>query len=188
VSESLQQKWSPPNPGALHGADVESMDIDRGQRTSGPILLEVNGRRMDRYAADRTVKRLAKRAGITKRISPHSLRHFSITAALAAGVPLRDVQEAACHADPRTTMRYDRAGQSLDRDATYIVAATYGTCCSRTSITSTSSTRPSTASTTPGPTRGRSWGSCRCTRRTGSSHSRSTHRCIRWWVGGGLSP
>jgi integrase/recombinase XerD len=40
-----------------------------------------------------------------------------------AGVPLRDVQEAAPHADPRTTMRYDRARGSLDRHATYIVAA-----------------------------------------------------------------
>ena len=37
--------------------------------------------------------------------------------------PLRDVQEAACHADPRTAMRYDRARTSLDRHATYIVAA-----------------------------------------------------------------
>ena len=36
---------------------------------------------------------------------------------------LRDVQEAASHADPRTTMRYDRARTSLDRHATYIVAA-----------------------------------------------------------------
>ena len=77
---------------------------------------------MDRHAADRTVKRLAKRAGITKRISPHSLRHSFITAALDAGVPLRDVQAAASHADPRTTMRYDRARHSLDRHATYIVA------------------------------------------------------------------
>ena len=46
-----------------------------------------------------------------------------ITAALDAGVPLRDVQEAASHADPRTTMRYDRARGSLDRHATYIVTA-----------------------------------------------------------------
>ena len=38
-------------------------------------------------------------------------------------VPLRDAQEAASHADPRTTMRYDRARGSLDRHATYIVAA-----------------------------------------------------------------
>ena len=38
-------------------------------------------------------------------------------------MPLRDVQEAASHADLRTTMRYDRARGSLDRHATYIVAA-----------------------------------------------------------------
>ena len=36
---------------------------------------------------------------------------------------LRPLQEAASHADPRTTMRYDRARTSLDRHATYIVAA-----------------------------------------------------------------
>ncbi len=64
----------------------------------------------------------ARAAGITKRISPHSLRHSFITAALDAGVPLRDVQDAASHADPRTTMRYDRARHSLDRHATYIVS------------------------------------------------------------------
>ena len=53
----------------------------------------------------------------------HTLRHAFISAALDAGVPLRDVQEAASHADPRTTIRYDRARGSLDRHATYIVAA-----------------------------------------------------------------
>jgi integrase/recombinase XerD len=52
-----------------------------------------------------------------------TVRHAFITAALDAGVSLRAVQEAASHADPRTTMRYDRARSSLDRHATYIVAA-----------------------------------------------------------------
>ena len=65
----------------------------------------------------------ARRAGITKPVGPHTLRHAFITAALDTGVPLRDVQEAASHADPRTTIRYDRARGSLDRHATYIVAA-----------------------------------------------------------------
>jgi site-specific recombinase XerD len=88
----------------------------------GPVFLGQNGERLTRDAAARIVQRLAKAAGITKRIGPYSLRHSFITAALDAGVPLRDVQEAASHADPRTTMRYDRARQSLDRHATYIVA------------------------------------------------------------------
>jgi integrase len=68
------------------------------------------------------VRRLDRRAGILNRVGPHTLRHALITAALDAGVPLRDVQEAASHADPRTTMRYDRGRVSLDRHATYIVA------------------------------------------------------------------
>lgn len=65
------------------------------------------------------VRRLARRAGIAKRIGPHSLRHSFITAALDPGVPLRAVQEAASHADPRTTDALRRARQST---ATYIVA------------------------------------------------------------------
>ena len=99
-----------------------ALDLYIGERTIGPIFLGVEGGRMDRYCTDRIVKRLVKRAGIHKRISPHSLRHSFITAALDAGVPLRDVQEAASHADPRTTMRYDRARRSLDRHATYVVS------------------------------------------------------------------
>jgi site-specific recombinase XerD len=85
--------------------------------------VRANGERLDRHAAWRIVRRLARRAGINKPVGPHTLRHAFITAALDAGVPLRDVQEAASHADPRTTMRYDRARVSLDRHATYIVAA-----------------------------------------------------------------
>ena len=64
-----------------------------------------------------------KRAGANKHISPHSLRHSFITAALDAGVPLRDVQIAARHAHPRTTTCYDRARNRLDRHASYIVTA-----------------------------------------------------------------
>jgi integrase/recombinase XerD len=63
-------------------------------------------RRLDRHGAGQIVSKLARCA-----------------AALDAGVPLLDVQEAASHADPRTTMRYDRARASLDRHATYIVDA-----------------------------------------------------------------
>jgi len=40
-----------------------------------------------------------------------------------AGVDLRDVQVTARHADPRTTMRYDRARKNLDRHPNYILAA-----------------------------------------------------------------
>ena len=102
---------------------ARAIDLAIGERLDGPIFLRLDGRRMDRHGAARIVRRVAKRAGVDKAIGPHTLRHAFITAALDAGVPLRDVQEAGSHANPRTTMRYDRARVSLDRHATYIVAA-----------------------------------------------------------------
>ena len=101
---------------------ARAVDLAVGERREGPIFLAADGSRLDRHGAGRIVRRVARRAGIAKLVSPHTLRHAFITAALDAGVPLRDVQEAASHADPRTTMRYDRARVSLDRHATYIVA------------------------------------------------------------------
>ncbi len=102
---------------------ARAVDLAIGERIDGPIFLTADCRRLDRHGAGRIVRRLARRAGITKPVGPHALRHAFITAALDAGVPLRDVQEAASHADPHATMRHDRARTSLDRYATYIVAA-----------------------------------------------------------------
>jgi integrase len=52
------------------------------------------------------------------------LRAAFIMAALDAGVPLRDVQVAARHSDPRTTTTiYDRRRQNFDRHAAYAVVA-----------------------------------------------------------------
>ena len=102
---------------------ARAIDLAIGERVEGPVFLAADGRRLDRHSAGRMVRRVTRRAGITKQVGPHTLRHAFITAALDGGVSLRDVQEAASHADPRTTMRYDRARGSLDRHATYIVAA-----------------------------------------------------------------
>ena len=88
------------------------------------MFLTADRRRLDRHGAGRIVRRVAHRAGSSKPVGPHTLRHAFIIAALVAGVPLRDAQEAASHADPRTMMSPPkRARTSLDRHATYIVAA-----------------------------------------------------------------
>jgi integrase/recombinase XerD len=108
---------------ALAPRTVDALEAHVGEREDGPLLRVNEAARLDRHAAARIVRRLARTADIGKRISPHSLRHTFVTTALDAGVPLRDVQDAAGHADPRTTRRYDRARHSLDRHATYKVAA-----------------------------------------------------------------
>jgi len=65
---------------------------------------------------------LAYVAGIGKRISPHSLRHTAATLALDGGASLRSVQASLGHADPKTTVRYDRARRGLDDHITYRLA------------------------------------------------------------------
>jgi integrase/recombinase XerD len=100
--------------------------IDRAvaSRARGPILLNTRGARMDRHAATRRLRHLAATAGLQiARAHPHMLRHTYVTTMLDAGADLRDVQIAARHADPRTTMRYDRARNNLDRHPNYILAA-----------------------------------------------------------------
>ncbi len=94
------------------------------ERQTGPLLLNRRGTRMDRHAATRRLRQLAAVAGVRlPRMHPHMLRHTFVTTMLDAGVDLRDVQIAARHADPRTTMRYDRARKNLDRHPNYILAA-----------------------------------------------------------------
>ncbi len=108
----------------LPPAVSRSIDRAAGDRTTGPLLLNGRGVRMDRHAATRRLRNLAAEAGVRlPRMHPHMLRHTFVTTMLDAGVDLRDVQIAARHADPRTTMRYDRARKNLDRHPNYILAA-----------------------------------------------------------------
>jgi integrase/recombinase XerD len=100
------------------------LEACRGQRTDGPLILRpISGNPIDRRDAYRMVARIAKVAGIPRHISPHSLRHAAITNALDAGVPLRDAQILARHADPRTTEHYDRARGNLDRHGVHFLTA-----------------------------------------------------------------
>jgi site-specific recombinase XerD len=100
------------------------LEACRGERTHGPLILRpLTGNPVDRRDVYRMVARIAKAAGIPRHISPHSLRHAAITNALDAGVPLRDAQILARHADPRTTEHYDRARGNLDRHGVHFLTA-----------------------------------------------------------------
>jgi site-specific recombinase XerD len=101
---------------------ARTIDLAVGERCEGPILRRRDGERLDRRTAHRWVRSIGKRAGLGV-VHPHMLRAAFIMAALDAGVPLRDVQIAARHADPRTTTIYDRRRQNFDRHAAYVVVA-----------------------------------------------------------------
>lgn len=87
-------------------------------RTSGLLMVTSNGRRLTRQHAAKLIRRLGEQVGLP-RLHPHELRHAFVTLSLDEGEALRDVQDAACHADPRTPRRYDRNRSGLDRHPTH---------------------------------------------------------------------
>lgn len=72
----------------------------------GPLLLGKSGRRLARQQAWSVVKRAAAAAGLSGRVSPHTLRHSFATHLLEGGADLRIVQELLGHASISTTQLY----------------------------------------------------------------------------------
>ena len=67
---------------------ARAIDLVIGERLEGPIFMGSDGSRLDRHAAGRIVGRVARRAGITKPVGPHTLRHAFITAAFQQWEPV----------------------------------------------------------------------------------------------------
>lgn len=86
-------------------------------RRSAPLMLDKKGRRLSRIVVWQIIKRLAARAGISKDLSPHSLRHSFATHLLENGADLRSVQELLGHSSVVTTQLYTHVSRSHLRRA-----------------------------------------------------------------------
>lgn len=76
------------------------------------LFLSQKGKPIDRVAVWRMIKTYAKQAGITKTISPHTLRHSFATHLLDNGADLRVIQEMLGHASISSTDRYTHISRS----------------------------------------------------------------------------
>ncbi|MGK4586015.1 tyrosine-type recombinase/integrase [Kitasatospora sp. HPMI-4] len=94
-------------------------------RASGPLFVTRSGARLREPEVWKMLRRLARRADLPQAdsIHPHVLRGDGITDALEAGDKLEDVQDAADHRDPRTTQRYNRRRNRLERHPGHGLAA-----------------------------------------------------------------
>jgi integrase/recombinase XerD len=77
-----------------------------GEKVSRHVFLTVRGDKFSRKSIWKLIREHARRAGITKKVSPHTLRHSFATHLLANDAPLRMIQEMLGHADIATTQIY----------------------------------------------------------------------------------
>lgn len=100
---------------------IEAIDLYLSQFEREPsqqaLFLSKSGKRVDRFRIWRMIKKYALKAGITKNISPHTLRHTFATHLLDNGADLRIIQELLGHADIATTDRYTHISQQKMQEA-----------------------------------------------------------------------
>jgi integrase/recombinase XerD len=89
--------------------------VARHPETSS-VLVSRSGRPLSRIGLWRIVKQHAQRAGLSRSVSPHTLRHSFATHLLAGGADLRAVQEMLGHASISTTQIYTRVELSRLRE------------------------------------------------------------------------
>lgn len=87
--------------------------------TETHLFLSAKGRSIDRIYVWRLIKKLARLAGITKNISPHTLRHSFATHLLERGADLRVIQDFLGHSNIQTTDRYTHISQKQVQEAFY---------------------------------------------------------------------
>jgi integrase/recombinase XerD len=98
---------------ALYAREVRPR-LEKG-KGAGRMFLNARGSPLSRVGAWGIIRRWARAAGLTKRVTPHTLRHTFATHLLEGGADLRAVQEMLGHADLSTTQLYTQVDREYLR-------------------------------------------------------------------------
>jgi integrase/recombinase XerD len=91
--------------------------LERGAgRASGVLFLNARGGGLTRMGVWKILRKHVDRAGIERRVTPHTLRHTFATHLLEGGADLASVQEMLGHADISTTQIYTHVDRDYLRD------------------------------------------------------------------------
>jgi integrase/recombinase XerD len=113
-----KQRLVPISKKALKEIDIYKIDRDRLSRIydENVVFLNRRGRKLTRAMIFTIIRDLAGKAGIMKKISPHTFRHSFATHMIEAGADLRAVQEMLGHESILTTEIYTHIDRSYLRD------------------------------------------------------------------------
>jgi len=104
---------------AVRALDVYLREIRPRLETGGGkgvVFLNARGRPLTRMGVWKILRKHVERAGISKRVTPHTLRHSFATHLLEGGADLAAVQEMLGHADISTTQIYTHIDREYLRD------------------------------------------------------------------------
>ena len=87
-------------------ARPELVSVSTAASTGGALFLNARGGRLSRQSAWAVLVKAAERAGVTRDVSPHTMRHSFATHLLDGGADVRVVQELLGHASVTTTQVY----------------------------------------------------------------------------------
>ena len=100
----------------------QGMELD--ERDASPLVADRRGTPYTRQGLLKLVRRVTKRAGLRKRVSPHWLRHSYGTLAALADVPVYQLQQDMGHSRLETSQRYVHWAKGLKDAGAFAVAGT----------------------------------------------------------------